>query len=446
MCLHRILVALRLLGCLVLLSLSQVALACSCAPPAAPLPFEIINVDLSAQPVTGTFGGYNSRRKEYRTDVLRGKIIASEDYQDPEDDGPFSRYTKLTFKVNEVLWGEAPRTVEILTPRSGAACGWSAAEGQEAIVFASRRLDEPDAYRHTSLCNRNTTDAGRIDDFTRFFRGFRDKKSGHYSYNHRPLWGKPAHKGVLARYQLDKGGLVGEIELARYYGVPLVKGTFDKTGQRTGTWTHYQDTYTAGERQLRAYRESYSNGVYERREVVVLDSEPLPYAQLEKPREYISAGGILARMSAGLGFRYYWATEGLTATDLDYRPTPEARSTRETIEHLYGLTEVLYSVAVRQASVRPLELDELSFEQLRAKTLLQIEAAEGVFGNLNEEQIRELKIRFMRSGKTSTDEFGYLLNGPLADAIYHTGQVVTLRRAAGNPIPKGVNVYRGVKR
>jgi hypothetical protein len=38
-----------------------------------------------------------------------------------------------------------------------------------------------------------------------------------------------------------------------------------------------------------------------------------------------------------------------------------------------------------------------------------------------------------------------LINGPITDAIYHTGQVVSFRRTSGNPIPKGVNVFLGVK-
>jgi hypothetical protein len=36
-----------------------------------------------------------------------------------------------------------------------------------------------------------------------------------------------------------------------------------------------------------------------------------------------------------------------------------------------------------------------------------------------------------------------MLNGPLADAIYHTGQIVTFRRTTGNPSNKRVNVFRG---
>jgi len=38
-----------------------------------------------------------------------------------------------------------------------------------------------------------------------------------------------------------------------------------------------------------------------------------------------------------------------------------------------------------------------------------------------------------------------LLNGPIADALTHVGQVISFRRTSGNPIPKGVNVFMGIK-
>ena len=42
----------------------------------------------------------------------------------------------------------------------------------------------------------------------------------------------------------------------------------------------------------------------------------LPYAQIpEAPNEY-TVGGVVSRMIDGLGFRYYWATEGLRSEDL----------------------------------------------------------------------------------------------------------------------------------
>jgi hypothetical protein len=62
---------------------------------------------------------------------------------------------------------------------------------------------------------------------------------------------------------------------------------------------------------------------------------------------------------------------------------------------------------------------------------------------MNERQLKKCKIIFDRGGKISDYPLWNLLNGPLADAINHVGQIVSFRRSAGNPIPAGVNVFRG---
>jgi len=41
-------------------------------------------------------------------------------------------------------------------------------------------------------------------------------------------------------------------------------------------------------------------------------SDELPYREISTPTESYSVGAVAARMVDGLGFRYYWATEGLT--------------------------------------------------------------------------------------------------------------------------------------
>ena len=58
-------------------------------------------------------------------------------------------------------------------------------------------------------------------------------------------------------------------------------------------------------------------------------------------------------MIQGLGFRYHWATEGLRAEDLEYRPTKEAQSTLGTLQHIYGLTKTILNAAKNEASKRP---------------------------------------------------------------------------------------------
>ena len=39
--------------------------------------------------------------------------------------------------------------------------------------------------------------------------------------------------------------------------------------------------------------------------------------------------------------------------------------------------------------------------------------------------------------------FWHMVNGPLADALTHVGQINTFRRLAGNPCPEA-NVFKGI--
>ncbi|MEJ2112631.1 MAG: hypothetical protein P8X62_02620 [Flavobacteriaceae bacterium] len=71
------------------------------------------------------------------------------------------------------------------------------------------------------------------------------------------------------------------------------------------------------------------------------NSEALPYNQIPDYPESYTAGTVSARMLDGLGFRYYWATENLREEDLAFRPNEDARSSAETINHIYGLSKVI---------------------------------------------------------------------------------------------------------
>jgi sorbitol-specific phosphotransferase system component IIA len=80
---------------------------------------------------------------------------------------------------------------------------------------------------------------------------------------------------------------------------------------------------------------------------------------------------------------------------------------------------------------------------LRKQTLNYLEEATVNFKNKTPKELAELKVIFERGEKQSSFPFWNMINGPLADAIYHTGQVVSFRRSSGNPLPKGVNVFMG---
>ena len=75
-------------------------------------------------------------------------------------------------------------------------------------------------------------------------------------------------------------------------------------------------------------------------------------------------------MTQGLGYRYFWATKDLREEDLNYRPSEAAASTYETLEHIYGLSEVIRNTALSQPSQRPIQNFPEDYEALRKQTLV----------------------------------------------------------------------------
>jgi len=169
----------------------------------------------------------------------------------------------------------------------------------------------------------------------------------------------------------------------------------------------------------------------------------LPYATIpEYPSSY-TAATVTARMIDGLGFRYYWATEGLRTEDLEYKTGNDARTTAQTIEHIYDLTLTIFNGTKQKPNVRPTTPVELTFEERRAKTLYMLKETSDILRNSTNEDLEKYDIIFKRGEKESTFPFWHQINGPIADALWHTGQIVAFRRASGNPIDARVNVFMG---
>jgi hypothetical protein len=82
---------------------------------------------------------------------------------------------------------------------------------------------------------------------------------------------------------------------------------------------------------------------------------------------------------------------------------------------------------------------------LRSETLAFLKIATEQLKLMNPKELEALEVIFERGGGQVRFPLWNLINGPISDAIYHTGQVVSFRRSSGNPIPKGVNVFLGVK-
>lgn len=169
----------------------------------------------------------------------------------------------------------------------------------------------------------------------------------------------------------------------------------------------------------------------------------------DAPAEY-TAATVAARMVDGLGFRYYWATEGLREQDLNYQPqgvlSGEARTTLETIRHILDLSVMIKKAVHNEPLVSGAGgAAAMPYAEVRAQTLANLQHVSELLhqDNLN---LAEQKLIFQNNSGTRELPFWNVLNGPIADALWHVGQVVTFRRSSGNPLPSGVSVLAGVKR
>lgn len=165
--------------------------------------------------------------------------------------------------------------------------------------------------------------------------------------------------------------------------------------------------------------------------VMAQKEEKLPYYEIPEYPETYTAGTVAARMLDGLGFRYYWATEGLTNKDLEYKVSDSSRTSAETIDHLYGLSKFIRNSVLK--TNRDENKAELSFTDKRKQTLLNFKVVADVLRNTSKPiQFNETEVPFWN-----------IINGPIADALWHCGQVVMLRRASGNPFNSKVSVFSG---
>jgi len=170
------------------------------------------------------------------------------------------------------------------------------------------------------------------------------------------------------------------------------------------------------------------------------NNDNLPYYEIPDYPESYNEATVAARMVDGLGFRYYWATEGLRPEDLKYKPSDKARTTEETIDHILGLSNVIVNSTINKANENT-DYAGLTFEQKRKMTLENLKKAADILRESND--LSQLKIIF--KGEKGTKEFPFWnqINGPIEDAVWHCGQVVLLRRASGNPYNSKASVFSG---
>ncbi|MCW8131390.1 MAG: hypothetical protein KIS92_13660 [Planctomycetota bacterium] len=158
----------------------------------------------------------------------------------------------------------------------------------------------------------------------------------------------------------------------------------------------------------------------------------LPFREIPEAPAQVTGAAVLARMVEGLAFRYRWATEDLRESDAAFKPCESSMSLLELQKHIYGL--VAFSAVSLDLGLPEGRPAPDGIESFRLETLEQLQAmAEG---------LRRMSDVDLAAKKARDLPFWHLINGPIADALTHVGQLNAWRRIHGNPWP-GANVFLG---
>jgi len=164
-------------------------------------------------------------------------------------------------------------------------------------------------------------------------------------------------------------------------------------------------------------------------------NQELPFEDISKTPVELTATNTLLRMVEGLAFRYRWATENLSEENIKFRPHPTSMNIEEVNAHIFDLVDSTYRVFGGEKQNK----DSLnSFQQIRKKSLFILQDLSERLKEMSDEDLSEIEKNTSRKLP-----FWYWINGPLADALTHVGQITSWRRIAGNPQLKGVNVFIG---
>ena len=171
--------------------------------------------------------------------------------------------------------------------------------------------------------------------------------------------------------------------------------------------------------------------------------DTLPYYEIPNYPEKYTPETVVIRMIDGVGFRFYWATEGLRPQDLVFKPSNEARTSEETVDHILGLSYVILNAIQKKVNTKSgEETSPLTFEMKRRLTLENLKTASDLLKN-SKGNLDDYKIIFKNGDKTTEYPFWNLINGPIEDAVWHVGQIVSFRRSSGNPFNSKASVLTG---
>ena len=165
------------------------------------------------------------------------------------------------------------------------------------------------------------------------------------------------------------------------------------------------------------------------------------FAEISSYPKNFSTGSVLARVIDGLGFRYYWATEGLTENDLLYSPGNNNRTTYQTLNHLYNMVDFMGNILENKTYHFPEPENGFDFSELRQKTLHRMEEIRNNLSDMENGDLEEKTIHLTVGGNPMDFSIWHMFNGPFTDSIFHIGQIISFRRANGNPVDPYVEPF-----
>jgi hypothetical protein len=154
------------------------------------------------------------------------------------------------------------------------------------------------------------------------------------------------------------------------------------------------------------------------------------------PSEVRGATAI-ARMVDGLGFRYRWSLEGLNDDFLGFRPSPDSMNVNELLVHIHFLATRVHACFVEEKEI---SLRSASLQDIKNETLEILHIVREQLVNMSDEELAQRKV--IRKAGNIEFPFWNFINGPVADALTHVGQINTWRRIAGYP-PVKADVFTG---
>lgn len=145
----------------------------------------------------------------------------------------------------------------------------------------------------------------------------------------------------------------------------------------------------------------------------------------------------IARMVDALGFRYRWSLEGLNDDFLVFRPSPDSMNVKELLVHIHFLASRLHACFVEERD-RPLAASSL--HGIKDETLEILHSIRERLVAMPDSELSQRSV--VRKANNAVFPFWNFINGPLADALTHVGQINSWRRIAGHP-PVKADVFTG---